>query len=460
MGTRRAQVAVVGAGLSGLAAARVLARAGRDVVVWEARPRVGGRVWSLPTAHGVPVDAGAEFVGPTQDRIRALVAECGLALAPTYDRGHHLYQRAGRRRRYRAGGRFGPIPPDPGVAEVALLVGAVNRLARAVPAGAPWRHPRAAEFDALTAQQWLGRRAFTPGAHFLSRLSLSSALSVPADEVSFLFWLHYVAGAGNATTPGTVQRLASTGGGAQESLVVGGAQEVAVRLAAALGDRVRLGTPVRALTQDAEGVTLAADDAALRAERVIVAMAPALTASIAFRPTLPAARLQLAQRMPMGAVGKVVAVYPTPFWRDSGLSGQALTDGGPVDVTFDSTPPGSARGVLTGFVSGAAMRRLDGVPADAVREACLPGLARLFGPAAGRPLEFLVQRWDREEWSRGGPTGVAGCGTLTAFGPALHAPCDRIHWAGTETAEYWAGYMDGAVRAGERAAREVMAALD
>jgi monoamine oxidase len=93
-----------------------------------------------------------------------------------------------------------------------------------------------------------------------------------------------------------------------------------------------------------------------------------------------------------------------------------------------------------------------------LRRATLDGFARLFGPRAARPERWLVQDWTAEELSRGGPVAYAPPGTLTALGRALHAPAGRIHWAGTELAERWAGYMDGAVRAGERAAAEVLSA--
>ncbi|GAA2530831.1 flavin monoamine oxidase family protein [Pilimelia columellifera] len=452
-------VAIVGAGLAGLTAARRLIRAGRRVTVLEARNRVGGRVLSVPTDDGPVVECGAEFVGPTQNRILALADEFEVATARTFDTGRNVYHRGGKLRRYHAAGPLGPIPPDIGAVEAAAAMLTLNRMARAMPVGAPWRHRHARRLDAQSVQEWINKRSFTPGARFLLSVAMSAALSAHPAEVSLLYWLNYIAAAGDENHPGTVQRLASTTGGAQESVLVGGAQRIPDAMAAELGERVRLGVAVRAVEQAGDTATVVADQLTVRARRVVVAMSPALSSTIVFTPTLPAARLQLAQRMPMGSVGKALAVYARPFWRARGLTGQAVSDQGPVDVTFDGTPPDTTAGVLVGFVSAEHMRRLDGADEDLVRAECLGSFVRYFGAAAATPTAFVLQRWDREQWSRGGPTGIAGPGTLSTLGPALREPCGLTHWAGAETADYWTGYMDGAVRSGERVADEVDAAL-
>jgi monoamine oxidase len=157
---------------------------------------------------------------------------------------------------------------------------------------------------------------------------------------------------------------------------------------------------------------------------------------------------------------KAEAVYPTPFWRDKGLTGQFLTTSGPVGYAFDNSPPDGSLGVLAGFVGGAQNLIYGPMSPAARRTAVLNEYASMFGDSRFlSPVEYFDMDWTVEEWSRGGPTALFGTGTLLAFGHALREPSGRIHWAGTETSDYWQGYMDGAVRSGERAAAEVLAAL-
>jgi monoamine oxidase len=223
-----------------------------------------------------------------------------------------------------------------------------------------------------------------------------------------------------------------------------------------LGDVVRLGQAVERITQDAGSVRVESRELTVVADRAIVAAPPALTTRIAFEPRLPGARNQLAQRMPLGTLTKCLALYESPFWRDDGLTGEAVTDAGPATLTFDSSPEDGSAGVLTGFVGGNDARALARLSPDERRRAVVSGLARVFGERAATPLDYVEQAWADEPWSGGGPTSNFGPGGWTGFGPLLRAPFGRVHWAGTETATSWSGYMEGALESGERAASEVL----
>jgi monoamine oxidase len=155
---------------------------------------------------------------------------------------------------------------------------------------------------------------------------------------------------------------------------------------------------------------------------------------------------------------KAEAVYDEPFWRKDGLSGMALKIDGVVPEMFDNTPPDGKPGVLMGFHGGHAWRLWRGRSAHDRRQAVLQDFAQAFGPQALNPRDYVEQDWTRERWTRGAPVSVLGTGTLTDFGPALTEPFGLVHWAGTETATYWNGYMDGAASSGKRAAGEVLAA--
>jgi monoamine oxidase len=454
-----ADVVVVGAGLAGLTAARAVAAAGRSVVVLEARDRVGGRVLGAPIDGGHVVESGGEFIGPTQDRIAALAAEMGVGTFPTHNDGNFLYYRDGLRLPY-GSGPFGAVPPDPeGAAEAAVAIQTINAMAAEVPVDAPWKAPNAAEWDGKTWETWLQENVHTGGGRLLLEVATTSVFSFEPRDLSMLFVLFYVAAAGNETNPGTIDRLVNTAGGAQELRFAGGSQRIPAELARRLGKRVRLRAPVRRIVQRKGAVEVQADGVTATGQRVIVAIPPNLAGRIDYSPKLPAMREQLTQRMPMGSVIKVQAVYPRPFWRDAGWNGQVVSDSGPVQVTFDNSPPDGSRGVLMGFVEATTARRLDGASADERRRAVLESFARYYGDEALDATQYVEALWDHEVWTRGCPVCAAPPGVLLDHGASIRTPAGRIHWAGTETSTYWNGYMDGAVRSGERAAREALARL-
>ena len=278
-------------------------------------------------------------------------------------------------------------------------------------------------------------------------------------ELSLLYVLAYVAGAGNARTPGSFARLIGTPRAAQERRLVGGSQLIAERVAERLGRRVLLEAPVRRIVRDADGVQVSAGGMTVRARRAIVAVPPVLAAEIRYVPALPASKRAILRAMGPGSLSKAEAVYPRPFWRDAQLSGQAVSDVGIARSVFDNSPPDGSVGVLFSFIGGARHREWKAL-APAVRRArVLEDFVRFFGDAAGSPVQYLEHDWTRERWTRGCPVGHLAPGVLRRHGPALRQPTGRLHWAGTETSDYWLGYMDGAVRAGERAAAEVLARL-
>ena len=426
----------------------------------EARPRVGGRVVNQDIGRGHTTDGGAAFVGPTQDRVLALARELGLRTTPTYNTGDNLYFREGRLQRYDSAGPLGPIPPDPtGVPDAARALASLDAMAREVPVDAPWRAARAGEWDGQTLETWARTTLDTPGGRFLIDVAVEPLLGVSLAEPSLLFLLWYIACAGNAGHPGTIERLVSTAAGAQERHIVGGAARIAERLAQDLGKRVVLDAAVGHIAHEGRSVRVRSDRVTVTARRAIVAVPPLLAHRIGFDPQLRPARLQLTQRMPMGVLYKVAAIYDRPFWRDDGLTGQVVSDTGPGRTTFDTSPPDGSLGVLLAFVGGDDARAWQGRPVAELFGAVVRNFARLFGERARHPRAQAIMAWPLDPWSLGGPTAYAPPGLLTEYGRALTRRDGRVHWAGTETASYWRGYMDGAVRSGERAAREALTRL-
>lgn len=456
-GTRRADVCVVGAGISGLSAARALHRAGRSVIVLEARHRVGGRCFSRPIHHASDVaNMGATFVGPTQTHVLALMKELGVAKFDTFSQGKLLWYENGKGKGY-----TGTIPPTANpVAAVQLGVQTlpqIDKMASTVPPDAPWRAAKALEWDSMTVQTWAQQNITFQDGQKLFALAVEAVLSMEMQDISFLYFLWYVRQAG-----GVNPLVANAGaGGAQDFRVKGGTQLIPIKMARqlGLGRRVLLGHPVRRIAQHRHGATVSADGVTVNCKRVIVAVPPVLSGRIEYTPALTARRMQLVQRIPQGSLIKTIAVYPEPFWRSQGLNGQVTSDEGPVKVMFDASPESGKPGVLLGFIDGDDARALDDKSAAQRKAAALVSHVRYFGQQAGHPIQYIDQVWDREIYTGGCPVGQTPPGVLTEYGIALREPVGRVHWAGTETATTWIGYMDGGVQAGQRAASEVLAEL-
>ena len=311
----------------------------------------------------------------------------------------------------------------------------------------------------MTLQSWLEQHSLTQRFRELAATATRPIFGAEPRELSLLFVLFYIASSGDEKNPGTFERNFDTRDGAQMWRVDGGSQTIALRMAAQLGRRVILGAPVRRIGQDPSGVTVVADRHTVRGRRAIIAIPPALSARIDYEPILPFERDQLTQRYGQGTLTKVAAVYDRPFWRDQGLTGQAITTGGPVSATFDDSPPDGSKGIVFGFVGGDWARRYASMSPQDRRNAVLAQYASFFGSGALNPRDYFETTWAAEQWTRGCPVGIPATGALYAYGSALRAPVELIHWAGTETSTYWNGYMDGAVRSGQRAAAEVLAAL-
>ena len=225
-----------------------------------------------------------------------------------------------------------------------------------------------------------------------------------------------------------------------------------------LGNAVHLKTAVKGIKQNEIGVEIIADGLTVRAKWVINAVPPILGARMDYDPPLPLIKGQLMERSPAGQAIRCYAVYSEPFWRKDGFTGQGVDMDGIPHASLDVTPREGKPGVLTAYIFGPSARHYATVSAEERRKLFIDGLVRRFGPQAATPMFYKDVDWAAEEWSRGDMFAHYATGVLTGFGSALREPCGRIHWAATETATDWSGSIEGAIRTGERAADEVMAA--
>lgn len=443
----KVDVAIVGAGFAGLEAARQLTAAGKKVVVLEARDRIGGRTSTEILPGGFHVDVGGQWLGPTQDRALKLVKDLGIEMFPTYNQGDSVLIDDGVRSVY-----SGTIPKL-GIAALLDLDSAMKKLdalALTVNMQEPWNTPDALELDGQTAHTWLQKHCWTDAGRRMLAGGIRQLLSIEPARASLLHVLFYIRAGVNLNT------LLAVEGGAQEVRFKLGTQALANRLADSFRPSLYLGNPVRAIQQTAMGAQVVTPQFTVQADRVIVALPPALAARIDYSPALSAARDQLCQSMPMGSVVKCMAIYEKPFWRSQHLTGQAVDTAGLIFATFDNSPPDARVGIMVGFAVGQQAIEMLAMSVEQRRKAFLESLTRMFGAEAAQPVSYVEHAWAQEVWSRGGFVGIFPPGVWTSLGAALWRPEGRIHWAGTETARQWCGYIEGALESGERSAREVM----
>lgn len=453
MTERTADVIIAGGGLSGLAAARMLVAQGHSVLVLEANDRVGGRT-KIVKMGASTFDHGAQWLGPTQHRMLALMQELGIRTYPTYCDGRKVLEADGRISTYK-----GSIPSLGLVNLIYMQLGLMkmDRMQKTVVPDAWWKTPGAEELDATTVDTWKRKMVPTRAARLAFDSACQTIFGAEPSEISVLYFLAYLRAAGGFMS------LIEIRNGGQETKIYGGAGQVAQIFGRELGDRIVLQAPVRSIEQTATGVLVTADGMIARGRRVIVAMPPSMAGRISYTPRLPADREQLQLRTVMGATTKCFALYDRPFWRERGFSGEAVSSDSPCAVAFDNSVVGAdgriEQPALLGFMVGARARSWSMRPAEERKAAILESFARYWGPEAKNPKHYEEKDWSAEPFIGGCPVANPSSGATIQFGATLRQPVGHIHWAGTETSDTWNGYMEGAVLSGERAAKEVAAAL-
>ena len=447
-----ADVVIVGAGLSGMIAARTVLAAGLVPVVLEADDRVGGRILTEDVLPGVSVELGAQWIGDTHERMFRLAAELGVETFPQYDEGATSYDIGGsgvlRENDFRT--RFADE-----LAELERILRRLDELAADVPVDAPWLAPRADEWDVISAGTWYDDQGLSPVARTLLEICTVGILAVPTVEVSFLHLLFTI-----QTCGVTAELFAESEGGAQTTRFVGGTGEIPRRLAAMITDHIVLEAPVQTIEHSKDGVTVHCRGGLVaRGRRVIVAISPTLAGRILYEPPLSGVRDQLTQRLPNGSAMKAFFVYDEPFWRADGFNGQIISDVGPARMSNDTCLPGDDHGVMLLFLEGDQARTFGRLPVDERRTALTEELVRHFGAKAATPELYVDGEWSDRQWTRGCYNANHGPHVWTTYGEALAAPIGVIHWASTDTATHWSAYMEGAVEAGERAALAVVDSL-
>ncbi|XP_038616157.1 amine oxidase [flavin-containing] B-like [Tachyglossus aculeatus] len=448
-------VVVIGGGISGLTAAKLLHESGLNVVVLEARDRVGGRTFTIRNKYVKYVDLGGSYVGPTQNRILRLAKELGLETYKVNEVERLVHYVRGKSHPFR-----GPLPTtwNPiAYLDHNNLWRTINAMGQEIPSDAPWKAPLAEQWDRMTMKELLDQICWTQSAKDIATFFVNICVTAETHEVSALWFLWYVKQCGGTT------RVMSTTNGGQERKFVGGSGQVSERIMECLGDRVKLERPVIRIDQSADSVVVETLNREIyEAKYVISAVPPTLGMKIHYNPPLPMLRNQLISRVPLGCVIKCIVYYKEPFWRKHDFCGSIIIQGeeAAVGLTLDDTKPDGSFPAIIGFMFTNKARKLACLSKEERKQKLCELYAKVLGlEEALHPVHYEEKNWCEEQYSGGCYTTYFPPGIMTQYGRVIRQPVGRIYFAGTETATSWSGYMEGAVEAGERAAREVLNAM-
>lgn len=449
--TKSLQVLIIGGGFSGIAAAKKLHESGIDFQVLEARDRLGGRVHTRQLSEDLYVDLGGQWIGPTQDRMYELCKEFGLETFATYDQGKNVLDLGGKIRTY-----SGLIPKMNPISliNLDLIIRKLERLAQKIDTNSPWSHPQAVTFDSISLDAFLRKNSKTKSCLAVIRVGCETVFACELNEISLLHALFYI------RSGTSLDCLINIKNGAQQDRIKGGMQPLVESMAAPFLDKILFNSPVRKVEKKKSGVTVTGDGFSISAEKLIFAVPPPLLSQIHFTPKLSLAKRQLLDRYAMGMVGKCFMIYPTPFWRASGFSGQAVSDANsPFQTLFDCSPADGKIGILMGFTIGNRASDYFSKGETERKLTMTTILKAYFGTPAESPTQYLDFSMSDEEWSRGCYAGLMPTGAWTGFRDAYRKTEDPYYFAGTEAATRWHGYIEGAVLAGETAAALVYNSL-
>lgn len=438
---------VVGAGLAGLRAATELVAGGRDVLVLEARERVGGRCETVHTEDGTVLELGGQWISEGHERMRRLVAEAGLTLLDPAE-GSVVVRLGAERRQVPTQAELDQNLSPFELADLGQGLLRFRRLGERISTDAAWADANNAWLQ-QTVARWVASNVRTPGGQKWFANVFEGAFGRPTDEMTLLEGLQ------RANNGLDLESLIAVNGTLKQQRVLGGVSQVCDAMAAQLGERVRTGSPVVAVQQDDEQVVVRLEDGTEhRAQHLVLTLPPRLVGEIEFTPGLPTWRREAAEKVPAGNVIKAALVYDAPWWRREGMSGQVGSDQGAMRVIMDNSD--DSHGVLMGFFEGpdapSVARRSQFLRQRAMEEV----VKQALGDSGYEPIAYVDRNWTSEKYTGGCHGAHFAPGVWTASGPALAAPEGRIHFAGAEYSSKFNGYMEGAVRSAEQVARQIL----
>ncbi|KAF2720110.1 putative flavin-containing amine oxidase [Polychaeton citri CBS 116435] len=455
--TKSVDVVIVGAGLAGLTAAHEVLKAGFSCVVLEARDRVGGRTYSQKLTGGETVDLGAAWINDTnQSRIFALAQKIGAELVEQNTTGDCVLQDTeGNVSTF----PYGELPnfDEATKQNIAFIRDTTEADCQAVSCASPQSGANA-HFDSMSFATYLRSKGATENAIKTATVWTRAMLGHEPEDISALFFLNYCKSGG-----GLLQMRSDRKGGGQHLRFRQGTQSLALGLARSLPEEVvQLSSAVDSIWQlGPHHAVIKTGGQAYQARKVISAVPPPVLQKVAFNPPLPTEKQILINSFFYGCYQKVLVVFKEPFWVKKGLCGLAQSFNGPIAVIRDTSVPADNKWILTCFMAGAPGRAWAQIPdAEERKRKVLQQVAQIYSePKAQDELFLDIATW---EWNNDNLSGY-GCpssslppGALDSVGHTLREPFGNVHFIGTETAEEWKGYMEGAIRSGERGAKEAV----
>ncbi|NVJ85291.1 MAG: flavin monoamine oxidase family protein [Algoriphagus sp.] len=441
------EVIIVGAGFSGIAAAKKLHEAGISFKILEARDRIGGRVYTRYLQEDLYLDLGGQWIGPTQDRMYELCKEYGISYFETFDEGKNILNLRGKIRTYK-----GIIPKmDPiSLINLDILMRKLERMAKKIDVHAPWAHPKASTWDQITLEAFLRKNSKTKSCYEVIKVGCETIFACELHEISLLHSLFYIRSGTSLDSLINIQE------GAQQHRIIGGMQGIAEAMAAPFRDQIQFESPVDKIIQGANQLQVISGEQQIDTNHVILTVPPPLLKKIHFEPGLSEEKNKLLENYPMGRVGKCFMIYDRPFWRDKQFSGQVVSDDPRSHQTvFDCSPADGKYGILMGFTIGNRADDYFSKNEESRKAQMLNQLTQYFGEEAKNPIRYIDFSMSDEPWSKGCYAGLIPTGAWSTWRDAYRKSEGNLHFAGTEAATVWHGYIEGAVRAGETAALKI-----
>ncbi|KAM9976021.1 hypothetical protein ACTFIR_009862 [Dictyostelium discoideum] len=480
---------VIGAGLSGLKTANLLKNQNINVLVLEAKDKVGGRTDSIEFEN-YSWDIGGQWVGPTQYRINELIKECNQSIFPQQQKGKKVLEINGKLYRYSS-----LIPPVgiQYIIEIQIVMWRIDYLANQIKDLkniTQWN--KCEYYDSISFQDWINQNIFFETSKKLIEITILAIFSSQPKNLSMLFVLTYFKSSGGVVKAMEVE------GGAQQDRVFGSSHNLSKILSKKLlfpskltnncgtffygnNGNIKLNSQVFKVEQDYNNnqnqnnqinennennlIRISSKNVITNeisyylCKNLVITVPPNLADSIIYQPELPNERRLITKSMEMGKVIKFIIFYDQCWWRELGFSGEIVNDGNSISFCYDGSFEDGSKPSIIGFFEGSYTDEWSLKSESERKEEAIKIIYKSFNSdqRALTPKHYIDKDWTKNQWSKGGYGCIIGSNkNYHKNNESLRKQIGNIHFAGTETSTEWSGYMEGALESAERVSNEII----